>query len=64
MDTPPWYFRWVYGRPGHNAMKRSILGFCGVKPVKVSSIGPVKGSTTKKRTAWLNRAQKLGANLA
>ena len=27
MDTPPLYFRWVYGRPGHNAMKKKILGF-------------------------------------
>jgi len=38
MDTPPWYFRWIYGRPGHNAMKKAILEFCGIKPVKICSI--------------------------
>ena len=64
MDTPPWYFRWIYGRPGHNAMKKTILEFCGIKPVKISSIGPLKSSTTKKRAGWLNNAQKLCEKLA
>jgi len=64
MDTPPWYFRLIYGQPGHKAMKKSTLGFCGIKPVRISSIGPVKSSKKSKRTNWLNRAQKLGENLA
>jgi len=64
MDTPPWYFRWVYGRPGHNAMKRTILGFCGIKPIKISSIGSVKHSKESKRETWLNNVQKLGEKLA
>lgn len=55
MDSPPWYFRWVMRMPGHNQMKRSILGFCGIKPIKISSIGPVKGSSVEKREAWLAR---------
>ena len=63
MDTPPWYFRLIYGQPGHKAMKKSTLGFCGIKPVRISSIGPVKSSKKRKRTNWLNRAQKLGENL-
>jgi NAD(P)H dehydrogenase (quinone) len=49
MDTPPWYFRWVYGRPSHNAMKKSTLEFCGVKPVKIISIGPVKHAESRGR---------------
>jgi len=64
MDTPPWYFRWIYGQPGHNAMKKSTLGFCGIKPVKISSIGPVKHSKESKRISWLTQVQKLGENLA
>ncbi len=60
MDTPPWYFRLFYGRPGHNAMKKSTLEFCGVKPVKISSIGPVKHSKKSKRISWLTQVQKLG----
>ncbi|MBU0515906.1 MAG: NAD(P)H-dependent oxidoreductase [Proteobacteria bacterium] len=64
MDTPPWYFRLVYGQPGHRAMKRTILGFCGVKPVRISSIGPVKPSKKAKRMGWLNRVERLGQGLA
>ncbi|MBT8350249.1 MAG: NAD(P)H-dependent oxidoreductase [Deltaproteobacteria bacterium] len=64
MDTPPWYFRWVYSRPGHNAMKKTILGFCGIKPVKITSIGPIKHSKRKKREIWLNDVEKLGEKLA
>ena len=63
-DTPPWYFRLIYGQPGHKAMKKSTLGFCGIKPVRISSIGPVKSSKKGKRTNWLNKVQKLGENLA
>lgn len=64
MDTPPWYFRLFYGRPGHNAMKKSTLGFCGVKPVKIISIGPVKHSKKSKRISWLTQVQKLGEKIA
>jgi len=63
MDTPPWYFRWVYGRPGHNAMKKSTLEFCGVKPVKIISIGPVKQSKKSQRISWLTQVQKLGQKI-
>ncbi|MBL7225695.1 MAG: NAD(P)H-dependent oxidoreductase, partial [Desulfobacteraceae bacterium] len=63
MDTPPWYFRLFYRRPGHNAMKKSTLEFCGVKPVKVISIGPVKSSKKSKRKSWLTQVQKLGEKI-
>ena len=64
MDTPPWYFRLIYGQPGHKAMKKSTLGFCGIKPVRISSIGPVKHSKKSKRISWLNQVQKLGEKTA
>jgi NAD(P)H dehydrogenase (quinone) len=60
MDTPPWYFRWVYRMPGHNQMKRTILEFSGVKPVTISSFGTVKGSNQQKRETWLAQANAHG----
>ena len=60
MDTPPWYFRWVYRMPGHNQMKRTILEFSGIKPVTVSSFGPIKGSSQQKREKWLAQANAQG----
>lgn len=61
MDTPPWYFRWIYRMPGHNQMKRTILGFCGIKPVAITSFGPVKNADARTRERWLSRAFGLGA---
>jgi NAD(P)H dehydrogenase (quinone) len=60
MDTPPWYFRWVYRMPGHNQMKRTILEFSGIKPVTISSFGPIKDSTPQKREKWLAQANAHG----
>ena len=63
LDTPPWYFRWVYRMPGHHQMKRTILEFCGIKPVTVTNFGPVKGASAKTRERWLARAFAYGANV-
>jgi hypothetical protein len=42
MDTPKWYYLLVNRRPGHNSMKKAILEFCGIKPVKISAIEVIK----------------------
>ena len=63
MDTPPWYFRWVYRMPGHNQMKRTILEFSGIKPVTISSFGPIKGSSQQKREKWLAQVSAYGHHL-
>lgn len=55
MDTPPWYFRLVYRMPGHNQMKRTILEFSGVKPVKINSFGPARFANDKTKAKWLDK---------
>ena len=60
MDAPKWYNFLVYRSPGHNSMKRAILEFCGIKPVKITSFGPVKFSDDKIRKQWINDVEKLG----
>lgn len=59
MDTPPWYYRWVYRMPGHHQIKRTILGFTGIAPVKISTLGPVKTASERKLELWLARVAKL-----
>ena len=63
MDSPPLYYRWVARMPGHNQMRRTILGFCGIKPVRIFSIGPVKGSRQHKRESWIQKARDIGSRL-
>ena len=60
MDSPPWYFRWVTRMPGHHQMKKAILEFCGIRPVRVHSFGPVRSASTERLAQWVNAARQLG----
>ncbi|MFC5471792.1 NAD(P)H-dependent oxidoreductase [Cohnella suwonensis] len=63
-DTPSWYNRIFYKRAGHLVMQRNILKFCGITPVKITEIGPVKSSTLERRDQWLTEVRRLGERLA
>lgn len=60
MDTPSWYYRWVFKQPGHNQMKRAILGFCGIRVTRITEFTDVRNSSPQKRTEWLTIARRLG----
>ncbi|PYC27643.1 NAD(P)H dehydrogenase [Aquipseudomonas alcaligenes] len=60
LDTPPWYFRWIYGAPAHRQMVRTILGFCGIKTRRLSEFAPVRPSSEEQRQGWLRKAEELG----
>ncbi len=64
MDTPAWYNRWIYRHAGHHVMKRNILNFCGIKPVRVTEITPVTSSSENVRMKWLEKVKRLGSKLA
>ncbi|MEO1053614.1 MAG: NAD(P)H-dependent oxidoreductase [Bacteroidota bacterium] len=63
-DTVRWYDRWFMGSPLINQFKKGTLEFCGVKPVKVTYIAPIKDSTDSFRAKWLKKTKKLGAAIA
>ena len=49
LDTPRWYFRWIYGAPAHRQMVRTILGFCGIKTRRLTEFSPVRPSSEEQR---------------
>lgn len=63
MDTPPWYFRWVYRMPGIVQLKKTTLEFCGIAPVKVAAFGPLISSSPALRASWLVKAARLADGL-
>ncbi|WP_025027943.1 NAD(P)H-dependent oxidoreductase [Caldalkalibacillus mannanilyticus] len=63
-DTPAWYNRLVYHRAGLNVMKRNVLHFCGIKPVRITEIGPIRPSTSDQRDKWISHVRELGAKLS
>jgi len=63
LDTPPWYYRWVYRMPAIHQMKKTTLEFCGIRPVKTRMFGPVISSTPDQRGMWLRQARELAASV-
>lgn len=63
MDTPIWVYRFIYHSPGIRALSLATLRFCGIQPVKVSRIGPVKPSTLAQRNRWLEQMRDEGAGI-
>lgn len=63
LDQPGWYYRLFFGRPSVNQLKKSILEFCGIKPVKVTYVGVIRNSTDAQRTKWLDKVRGLGRRL-
>ncbi len=62
IDQPSWYYRLFFGSPSVKSLKRSILKFCGVKPVSVKYIGSIRDSDEKQRQKWLDEVYKMGVN--
>lgn len=63
MGMPGFFYRWFYGAHGVKLLKRNILQFCGVGPVKTSTIGMIEGEAAA-REKWLRRLAAMGASAA
>lgn len=62
-DTVRWYDYLFMRSPLINQFKKGTLEFCGVKPVKISYIAPIKDSTIDFRKYWLKRMTIIAENM-
>jgi putative NADPH-quinone reductase len=60
MGMPALFYRWYFRGHSLKALKRNVLGFCGIWPVRASVIGPVESMSQADRGNWLARVQRLG----
>ena len=60
LDQPGWYYRWIYGRPSHNALKKLTLQYIGFRKIKSTVIGPVRNSSDAFRLKWLKKVKAYG----
>lgn len=60
LDQPVWYYWLINRRPSYWAMKKNILNFCGITPVKATTIGPIRLSKASFRQGWLEKIERLG----
>jgi len=59
-DTPKWYDYLFMKRPAINQFKKGTLEFCGISPVRVTYIAPIKGTAIEFREMWLKKVFILG----
>lgn len=62
-DTPRIIDRLFFKSTTLNQFKKGTLEFCGLKPVKVTYIAPIKKSSQKFRESWLKKVALLGQRL-
>lgn len=63
MDTPPWYYKFMYRAPGIYQMKITTLEFCGISPVRTTMIGVVREFGQAQRDGWFAKVRKLAEGL-
>lgn len=64
MGMPAFVYRWFFFAHSLRALRRNILGFVGISPVRNTIIGMVEGLNEQRRQAWLARLRRLGQQAA
>ncbi len=60
MDTPGFFLRFAYSNSIVHRMRKQIFAFCGFKPVRFQTFGPVRrGGAEKSMPAWQRTIAKL-----
>lgn len=60
MGMPGLIYRWYYGAHAAKMLRRNILEFVGIKPVRTTIFGMVEAVNNDKRAKWLRDVTELG----
>jgi putative NADPH-quinone reductase len=60
MGMPAFIYRWFYGAHSLKNLKRNILKFCGITPVRSTLIGMIESQNPRPRRKALNAMEQLG----
>jgi putative NADPH-quinone reductase len=60
MGMPAFVYRWIFFAHSLKSLKRNILAFTGIKPIRTTLIGNIEGMTDKQRMGWLDEMRGLG----
>ncbi len=64
MGMPGFIYRWYFGAFALRMLKRNILGFVGVAPVRSTIHGMIEAVTPETRKSWLAEAESMGRRAA
>ena len=60
MGMPAFFYRIYYRAHSVKSLKRNILDFCGVSPVRTSIVGTVESKAAEHRDEWLEKVALMG----
>ena len=60
MGMPGWFYRIYYGAHALKLLKRNILKFVGITPVRSSVYGMIEAVSDDTRKSWLREVEALG----
>lgn len=60
MGMPALLYRWGFGAHSLKSLKRNVLWFVGVKPIRDSVIGIIEAKHPRQRLRWLERMREMG----
>jgi putative NADPH-quinone reductase len=60
MGMPGFVYRWYFGAHALKMLRRNILQFVGVRPVRSTIHGSVEGVSDAKRRKWLAQMEEMG----
>jgi NAD(P)H dehydrogenase (quinone) len=60
MGMPGFVYRWWFGAHALKMLKRNILSFVGVAPIRSTVLGYVEGVGTEGRARWLKEVEEQG----
>lgn len=64
MDAPVFAYKLLFSSPGDKMIRRVMLNFCGIKPVRFTRFGVVsRESSAKRRGRYLRMVEGLGRQL-
>jgi putative NADPH-quinone reductase len=64
MGMPAFFYRLRYFGHGLAGMRRNMLNFVGIRPVRQTLFGLVETATDARRAAWVETMRRLGARAA
>jgi putative NADPH-quinone reductase len=60
MGMPAFVYRWYFGAHSLRSLRRSVLGFVGVRRVRATLIGSIESIGAARRARWLATVEALG----
>lgn len=60
MDVAPILDSMCYFASSRRSVSTGVLGFCGIRPARTTTFGPVRTSSDQQRSRWLEQVQSLG----